>query len=748
MTFRSRLFWIFTVALVSSVTAVAAGVAITSRRAFEQESTRRTDALVEQFRREFSRRGAEVALRIKNIADDELTVDMATKLSLPQADASLYVHDASGPAQSHALDFLDYLAGDGNVISSYEWPERFGYKEDWLAQPEDWAARGAFLRREETPTGGTLALMAVSAIHMNEKTFYVAGGVRLGQEFLASLALPAGMRALLYQNLDSSFSSQDLLDASGSFAQADKLAPLIERVRRQNAEVLEAVHWSPRAADAELFHAIPLDGRQGELLGVLLVGSSQREIAELEQRIVLLAIVVALGGLLLGSLVSWWAARRVTRPIELLSAGARAVARGNWNTRVEVSSRDEVGELARAFNQMTEQLFEQRNRLVQTERVAAWRELARRLAHELKNPLFPLQITVENLRRAREHHPGEFDEVFEESTGTLLEEIETLKSIITRFSDFSRMPPPELRPVNVNDLVRGVVKLFEAQFSAVGRPPISPEVYLDEHAPVIHADATLLHKAVENLVLNAMDAMPAGGTLTIRTASRGEGVHLEISDTGAGLTREECQRLFTPYYTTKQHGTGLGLAIVQSVVSDHGGAITVESELGAGTTFRIDLPGRPPLRPPEPLPHAMHRESRPIRSVVAPQPEAAVEPEPKVAAEPSAPAEGPQTSAEEIRVEASAEPVVSATDAPEAPREPEPVPSKPARLAGRKTFRLFSWISQEPPQAVEAGETTSQPEAPSAASHETTAAIAEPPGQAVTAESAEKTPEHPTGAEV
>jgi two-component system, NtrC family, nitrogen regulation sensor histidine kinase NtrY len=238
---------------------------------------------------------------------------------------------------------------------------------------------------------------------------------------------------------------------------------------------------------------------------------------------------------------------------------------------------------------MTEQLVDQRERLVQSERVAAWRELARRLAHELKNPLFPLQITVENLRRARMKSSDEFDEVFDESTETLLAEIENLKGIIGRFSDFARMPRPELRAVDANEVVRTVVRLFEAQFSAVGRPPITPELHLESNLPVIQADPLLLHRAIENLVLNAMDAMPSGGVLALATSSGDGSVVIEIADTGSGLTPEECERLFTPYYTTKQHGTGLGLAVVQSVISDHGGTISVESEAGVGTTFRIVL---------------------------------------------------------------------------------------------------------------------------------------------------------------
>jgi nitrogen fixation/metabolism regulation signal transduction histidine kinase len=356
----------------------------------------------------------------------------------------------------------------------------------------------------------------------------------------------------------------------------------------------QIVAWSRDAASAESVHAIPLLGPANDLLGVLLVGSSRSEIVALGKFIRATALLVAASGILLGFILSWWASARVTRPVQDLAAGARAVAAGDWDARVDVRSGGEIAELARAFNHMTLQLATQREQLLQAERVAAWRELARRLAHELKNPLFPLQITVENLQRAREQNPSEFDEVFRESTNTLLAELANLKNIVGRFSDFAKMPAPDLKTVQVNEVVRNALRPFYAQFSAIGRPSIIPELYLDEDLPTIEADPDLLHKAVQNLVLNALDAMPGGGTLTIRTRrGAAAGVQLEIADTGLGLTREECERLFTPYYTTKQYGTGLGLAIVQSVVSDHTAKISVESESGRGTTFRIEFPPRP-----------------------------------------------------------------------------------------------------------------------------------------------------------
>ena len=206
----------------------------------------------------------------------------------------------------------------------------------------------------------------------------------------------------------------------------------------------------------------------------------------------------------------------------------------------------------------------------------------------MKNPLFPLQITVENLLRARQNMPDQFDEVFRESTTTLLAEIANLKTIIGRFSDFSKMPAPKIEAVDLNDLVRSVTQLFQGQFvREPGR--IQAELQLAE-VPAVSGDPVLLRRVIENLVLNAIDVMPKGGTLTFRTGTADGFATFEISDTGSGLTPEECERLFTPYYTTKQHGTGLGLAIVQSVVSDHQGRISVTSKKNQGTTFHVELP--------------------------------------------------------------------------------------------------------------------------------------------------------------
>ncbi len=577
MTFRTRLLLVFTLAVVAAVGLVEALVQHSTRQAFEAVEAQRVDGLVAQFRKEFDRRKQEIVRAVSGISRSEELRTIATS-----ADYAPYYDAAQDLASAHGLKLLELVAADGTLISSAEWPARFGYSEEWLTHGTDWRNLGAFLKREELPDGVALSLVAVSAVGVADRVLYVAGGQELDREFLSSLALPQGMRVLLYRNLEPQYAASALVGES-RYGDAEMVQPLVLRVladRRETTRILG------HGADAETFHALPLPGYEDTLLGVLLIAGSRRELVDLEASQLSTGIWVAAGGILMGMALAWWATARVTRPVRQLAASAGRVAAGEWGTTVNVTSADEIGKLAGAFNRMTHELVEQRQRLVQAERVAAWRELARRLAHELKNPLFPLQITVENMQRAREKYPEQFDEVFREGTSTLLAELSNLKQIIGRFSDFAKMPAPEMQPVDFNRLVLETMRLFEGQLD---QAHIAAKLDLAPGVRTVPADPEQMTRALRNLILNAIDAMPNGGTLTIRTSTVDGRLRLEVWDTGQGLTPEECERLFTPYYTTKTHGTGLGLAIVQSVVSDHGGHISVESEPGKGARFRIDL---------------------------------------------------------------------------------------------------------------------------------------------------------------
>lgn len=597
MSFRQKLLLLFAATILLCVAVMSVSVYGTMRQSFEQANQDRANSVAAQFRSEFQRRGQEVARRVESIAASESVQRIALEVSRGASagsggglDASGYLSEARSLAAQQHLDFLELVDHPGTILSSAQWQAKFGYPEPAITAAGGPA--GAFLKREELANGPTLGLFAIRAAHTGEEPLFVIGGERLDQGFLSTLDIPTGTRVLLYQNLDEKWNPKSLLDLNGPAAGADRIAPLVEKVRGGAQEAQGVIHWTSDSADAEVFHAIRLTGPNQQFMGVLLVGSSRRPLIELQRRVISTAMLVGGLGIFVAVLASLWFGARVTRPVVSLAEAARRVAAGDLAAKVEVESSDELGELAASFNRMTEDLLQQKDRTLQAERVAAWRELARRLAHELKNPLFPLQVTVENLMRAKEKSSGMFEEVFQEGTATLLAEINNLKTIIGRFSEFSKMPQPQHRPTQVNDVLRSVLRVFHAQLQENSRIRVHTEL---ADLPEIQADPDLLHRALSNLVVNAIDAMPQGGDLTLRTAEfrtggLGDRIAIEVSDTGSGLTPEECGRLFTPYYTTKQHGTGLGLAIVQSVVSDHGGKISVESAKGKGTTFRIELP--------------------------------------------------------------------------------------------------------------------------------------------------------------
>ena len=614
MSLRQKLLLLFSLTVAAAVAAVAWTVLVRIRLVFEQRDQQETALFVSQFQREFQHRSAEVAAAVDRTAASERVRGMAFELA-QSGDASPYLNEAQTLAQDAQLDFLEIVGPDGKIVSSAQWPARFGYPE-----PAATAAQATFLKREDLPDGTTaLGIFAVRAVRRGESAagqpVRLAGGKRLDQSFLADLPVAPGMQICLYsdagpnQNPEVSvteaapsatapspapFDPRRLVSAGGEVAGAARYQSLIDSARQSGQPSSGILYLTGRREDSVSATAIPLKNEAGTVLAVLTVTISRAGMVEAQQHIRAIAYGVAAAGILFAILCSLWIAARVSRPIERLAAAAEEVAGGNWETRVPEGGRDEVGVLARSFNHMTAQLAGQRERLVQTERVAAWRELARRLAHELKNPLFPLQLTVENLVRARQLPEAEFDEVFRESTATLGMEISNLKTIIGRFSDFSKMPKPELERIDARDAIERVRSLYEAagQSAAAGQDAakIRFEVQLSAEPMPLDADPELLHRALSNLVLNAMDAMPEGGTLTLSAQPKGETVELRVADKGQGMTPEECERLFTPYYTTKEHGTGLGLAIVQSVVADHGGAIAVESRTGGGTAFVITLP--------------------------------------------------------------------------------------------------------------------------------------------------------------
>jgi signal transduction histidine kinase len=283
-------------------------------------------------------------------------------------------------------------------------------------------------------------------------------------------------------------------------------------------------------------------------------------------------------------------ARRTTRPILELQQHTRRVAAGDLDARIVVNSHDELGELARAFNQMSSELAANRERLVQVEKESAWREMARQVAHEIKNPLTPMSLSVNLLKRARDEQSPEFDDILDRTIGLIQRQVENMRRISQDFYAFAGEQLLDPRDVELRELIGEVLELNAAWAEELG---VSTSVSGPEVEA--HLDPTAFRRVLINLVSNALESMPGGGALEVELSETQREIRITIRDTGVGVAEEVRKRLFEPYFTTRSHGTGLGLAICKRIIDEMDGEIHLRSvppAEGGGTRAEIVLPRR------------------------------------------------------------------------------------------------------------------------------------------------------------
>lgn len=293
--------------------------------------------------------------------------------------------------------------------------------------------------------------------------------------------------------------------------------------------------------------------------------------------ILLLAI-----SLIMAILVSNW----LTAPLRILQQSFAQVKFGKHNARISYDKEDEIGALVREYNQKIEELEFTAQQLAKSERESAWREMAKQVAHEIKNPLTPMKLSVQQLLRTYDpNDPGSKDKL-ERVAGSIIEQIDALTKIANEFSNFAKMPAPSEEKVDLVSLLRNVKEVFNQNENC----ELEFATKLEE--AFILADKDQMMRVFNNLVKNAIQAIPGDkkGRVKIMVESEGDYVRISISDNGVGIEYEKQSKIFVPYFTTKSTGTGLGLAMVKQIIENHKGRIDFESEVGKGTTFIIDLP--------------------------------------------------------------------------------------------------------------------------------------------------------------
>ncbi len=338
------------------------------------------------------------------------------------------------------------------------------------------------------------------------------------------------------------------------FQEAGEVADVYSRLQRESASVSDVYVW---------------------VFGVL----------------VFLVIVVAF---LIGAIAS----RRVTRRVMALAEASRRVGAGDLSVNLPTSATDEVTELTQAFNDMVRDLRDSRARIEYLQRIGAWQDFARRLAHEIKNPLTPIQLAAQEMDETYAGDDETYREKLEHARAIIEEEVATLRRLVGEFSGFAKLPQADLSPADLCELIQSIQDSIPAILEDIGTEgpaPVEVRVSCATKPMPVRMDPMMLRRGVDNVLRNAIQAVyrakpTGGGQVLLRAYSVERSAFIEVSDNGPGIPRENWDRIFDPYYTTKVEGTGLGLAIVKKVVLEHGGEVGVDDAPEGGARFRIRLP--------------------------------------------------------------------------------------------------------------------------------------------------------------
>ena len=333
----------------------------------------------------------------------------------------------------------------------------------------------------------------------------------------------------------------------------------------------------------------PIINNKGDYLGYLNLPYFTRE-DDLKQGIstfIVAFINLYLILFLASVIIAIFLSNKITQPLTLIREKLRGIQLGTKNEHINYQSEDEIGALVREYNHKVDDLVESAELLARSERESAWREMAKQIAHEIKNPLTPMKLNIQYLQRAKEEGNEHYDDFFNRVTKNMIEQIDTLSGIATEFSNFAQIPKAKNEVFNLIEVVQNVCSLFEPNQN------LHFVLEMNNLAEVkVFIDKEQFSRAFLNLVKNAIQAIPADqkGEIQITVNTNKSAAVIQISDNGTGISVEAQENLFQPNFTTKTSGMGLGLSIVKNIVDNFGGKIWYTTEMNEGTTFYVEIP--------------------------------------------------------------------------------------------------------------------------------------------------------------
>ena len=554
MTFRTRLLLAFAPVVLVPLLVFGIGVRRAVRDRLAAQYRRRVDALVAVIDEDLAQRGRSIGDRLTSLTAAALE-DNRLRLAAVQAGDRQYLLDYAGSAMRLAgLDMLQIQDASGRIVSSGHFRQEFDRLEPALPRLLATVPGGVALVRARTPEGGFLVIARVDSLRLGGTRFTVVGGMAVDSTVLARLARDTTLRVRL--ETPGGVLASRLADTTA----ADEIVgdvPLAFVGDSAGLAAARIVVTAPLTALADVRRSMDL----GFLIAVLATA----------------AVAVLLGG---------WLASRVTRPLADLAETAKRVDLERLDVAFESDRADEIGALTRLLGEMTDRLRAGVARVREIERRAAIGDVARQVNHDVKNGLAPLRNVLRHLAQVAREEPGRMPQVFAERQATLESSLAYLETLAATYARLY----PETRgvPCDVNEVVRETLRLVA--------PPdgIRVGATLADGLPRVRADSLVLRRILENLVRNAVEALDGtAGAVTVTTERRDSAIRVTVADSGKGMTRQQLERAFDDFYTTKAGGTGLGLSIVRRLVLDLSGSVKVETQPGQGTKFFVELPAEP-----------------------------------------------------------------------------------------------------------------------------------------------------------
>lgn len=568
---RKKLFLLLFIAAVLPIIGILVFLHFLTLNQQQELAQKRLSSVVSGVIGFYDRTGTGVLNQAKALTEsDDLKRTLLLTDEIGFIDQAALIKNTNRHLQLLNLDYLAVTDPSGSVLAQGHDQSVFGFslKDDSVVSEALTGQPVHSLGMRDIKGNDVLMVLAASPVWFKDRAIgVVIGGKIIDESYLKDLKALSGAELILMRD--------GLIKGSTIPGSLDQI-PVDTTANSFRSVELGGTPYK--------FSAYALRGFSGEKVADLMIGISTYDLISVFDRISLMFIIFAGLSFILTFAMAWVFSYKITKPISELAEASSRLATGDFEVEMAAGSRDEIGKLVDSFNMMAVDLKEYRDKLVNSERMAAFTQMAQKVAHEIKNPLTPIQVSIQDLKKSFDENDRNFPEILENSCNTVLEEVSSLARIVKEFSEFARFPSPQMAVENLNELLEGFAGLYASDIES-GRLALD----LSDDKIMVKVDREHLKRAVYNVLKNAFEAVGGTGNVELKTYRESTYAVVEITDSGPGFSPLAKKNLFSPYFTTKPDGSGLGLVIVKKIIGDHDGVIEIDDNDGNGTTVRLKL---------------------------------------------------------------------------------------------------------------------------------------------------------------